>query len=84
MKRYCRFCKTISDFQIWTEDMGSRSKTLLMCPKCEHPREIIVRINITGDIISKWVDKDALWWDEQPQVKAMFRSLFAPFRGITK
>jgi len=76
MKRYCRWCKEITDFQIWSEWVdNSRQKQMIVCPKCEHMRSYQIRNKFTGDIDKRWRDQNIAIIEQQPHVKRLYNQM---------
>ncbi len=76
MKRYCRYCKQITDFQIWSEWKGSMvQRQAIVCPKCEHPRSWMDRRR-TGEVVGKWQDPMIALVESQPEVKRILNEMY--------
>ena len=75
MKRYCRFCKQITDYQIWSEWKDSMTqRQAIVCPKCEHLRSYMDRRK-TGEVIRRWQDPAVRVVEKQPEVQKLYNQM---------
>ena len=65
MLRFCRYCNTMRDFQVWTETTMSTQKQAHICTKCEHPISWVERRFPDGKIVSTWSDEEGVRLNKQ-------------------